>query len=184
MSEAGDGALRQLRAGRRGDGRISSSRGLSLFELVIVITIIAVLAAVALDRLEGLRAEAERATMEQVLGILRSSVGMRFAQYYAEGNMEAIRKLVGTNPMDQLAETPGNYQGVLTDDQAREVRPGSWYFDAAQGYLVYRGKDARALAGADQARFVLRLLYEDKNHNAVFDPGQDKPQGLRLEPVK
>ncbi|HYR34326.1 MAG TPA: type II secretion system protein, partial [Burkholderiales bacterium] len=53
--------------------------GFSLLELVIVIVLISVLLAVAIDRLLAMKAMAERGALEQVVGTIRSGITIRLA---------------------------------------------------------------------------------------------------------
>lgn len=138
-----------------------AQKGFSLLELVVVIVIIALLATWALDRLWGLQAAAERVAMEQVVGNLRSAIGIDVAYSYANGDTKALRALEGSNPMDRLAEVPKNYLGVLG---TKSTAAGSWYFDNQSRTLVYRVRNAEYFRGGSgppaQARFAVRLIYE------------------------
>lgn len=62
-----------------------SGRAFTLLELVIVICIVALLVAFALERLLGLRVEAERVVLEEVLGALRAGVAMEMVSLVVKG---------------------------------------------------------------------------------------------------
>jgi general secretion pathway protein G len=137
--------------------------GFSLLELVVVIIIISLLIALALERLWPLQVDAERVAMEQVAGSLRSALGIRVAELLLKDDQAGLRALEGSNPMDRLSEVPRNYRGVLRGADPATVEGGNWYFDAANGMLVYRVRNAdyfRSPAGTPaQARFAVRVYY-------------------------
>lgn len=139
-------------------------RGFSLLELVVVIAIIAILGTVAVSRLWGLQADAEKAAMEQVLGSLRSAIGIKFADHYAVADMAGLRALEGSNPMDRLSETPKNYLGAAADLNPAASDGGVWYFDTAARVLVYQVRNADYFQGGvgspPRVRFAVRLIYE------------------------
>jgi general secretion pathway protein G len=160
--------------------RLSATGGFTLLELVVVVCLVAILFTVAANRLWYLQIAAEQAAMDMVLGNLRSALGMEVAQSFARGNQAGLRALEGSNPMRLLAETPENYLGEIAGEPARR---GSWRFRPADGVLVYRVKNEayfRGAGGGLEARFRLRLVYEDKNRNGRFDSGRDDVLGVRL----
>lgn len=161
--------------------------GFSLLELVVVIAIISVLLVFAATRLWPLQVEAEQVAMEQVVGSLRSALGINVAMHLVTGDMAGIRSLEGSNPMDRLAEVPRNYLGALNGKPAGTG--GAWYFDSRSRALVYRVRNAdyfRGGAGSPaQARFAVQLVYEDRNPSQVAGSNRQEVVGARfvaLEP--
>ena len=163
-------------------------RGFTLLELVIVICIIAVLVAFALQRLLGLRVEAERVAMEEVLGALRAGVAMQAVSHIAQHRDGALALLHGSNPMDSLVQAPSNYLGELDAADAARAPAGRWYFDRAERLLVYRiryaGYFETEFANPPRARFRVELVYRDQNSNGRFDPGVDGFHGVRVRAVE
>jgi prepilin-type N-terminal cleavage/methylation domain-containing protein len=163
-------------------------RGFSLLELVIVIVIISVLLVLAISRLLALQVDAERVTMQTVVGTLRSAIGIKVAEDIVKMDIADLRSYQGANPMKLLAQLPPNYLGELDGADPASLEDGNWYFDKRAGMLVYLVRNKGYFMGGQpnppRARFVMRLIYSDKNGNGVFDPGVDSIEGLSLDPVE
>lgn len=128
--------------------------GFTLLELLVVSSLVAVLAAFALDRLWAMQQVAEEAMAEQVLGALRSGVRIRSAELITANRWEEFRHLPQHNPFDWLEDAPQNYRGELTG----EVVAGYWYFDKTAGAAVYyvkRAGDFRASDGSVVMKFFV-----------------------------
>jgi len=119
--------------------RASAGRscGFSLLELVVSLTLVAVLVAVFLDRALYYREQAEKAAMEQVAQDLRSSVNLRVAELALDNRFAELAALAAENPMELLSRKPQNYRGVLGAPGAQEVVTGNWYFDNVSKEVVY-----------------------------------------------
>ena len=127
-------------------------RGFTLFELLVVITIIGVLAVFALQRLWALQQVAEEAMAEQVIGALKNGIRIRSAELIGANRWDEFRSLPQQNPFDWQEDLPGNYGGELKGDGVA----GFWYFDKERGNVVYyvkRGDDFRASDGTKTLRF-------------------------------
>ena len=116
---------------------MTRQRGFSLFELALVVAIVGILAAALLSRVALYHEEAERVAMENVVGVLRSALGMKAAQLVAQGRSNDLSKLITTNPMDLLAQKPANYVGEVTTPQKEKISRGNWYFNRKELLLVY-----------------------------------------------
>ncbi len=159
--------------------------GFSLFELVVVIVIISILMVVAISRLIALQVDAERFVMESVVGAIRSGLGIKVAETIVKQKTGTLPAYENSNPMDLLAEVPGNYLGELEGSvDPYTLKRGSWYFDASARNLVYVvdniGYFSGGMENPPRARFKIRLVYTDTNGNGMFDDGIDLVQGLRL----
>jgi type II secretory pathway pseudopilin PulG len=164
-----------------------TSGGFSLFELVVVVIIISIFFVAIASRLWGLQVDAERAAMEQTVGVLDSAIGIKVATHIAQGDIAGLRTLDRSNPMNQLAKLPKNYLGEVNEASAH-IEDGNWYFDTRSHYLVYlvRNKSyfISKLEAPARARFVLQLVYEGRNENQAFDPGINGIAGLQLVAVE
>lgn len=163
------------------------SIGITLLELVVVIAIISVLVAVALDRLLPYIDEAERVSVLRVEGQLRSTLTMEAAKRILRGQSASIPALSGSNPFNFLAEPPKNYVGVLIRPRPAETPPRHWYFDEASRQLVYRLGEAFGLRASDEPMedpaFTVRVGFADLDGNGRFEASRDELYGVHLERV-
>ena len=112
-------------------------RGFTLLELVVVIALVGILGAAALDRLWFYQEQAEKVVMEQTASILRSAMRLQMADLIARQEVSKIPGLAAQNPMEWLAEKPGNYLGEIRNPAPGSIAKGNWYFDSKEGVLVY-----------------------------------------------
>jgi len=150
------------------------NRGFTLIELLIVISIVAILFGVALDRLLRYQEMGERAAVEQNVAAINTALNMKFAAYVVRGRPAAIENEVGKNPIGLLARPPENYLGELFSPDIKTLPRGSWYFDVASHDLVYLANRRRYLSTGDGPPNTLHFrvaLTQVRN-----DPGE--PQEL------
>ena len=157
-----------------------NARGFSLLELVVSLTLVAVLVGVFLDRVLFYREQAEKSAMEQVANDLRSSVNLRVAELALDNRFAELAALPAQNPMDLLARKPQNYRGVLDVAGAQEVVMGNWYFDKTSKEVVYYVDSGRYFVPDDQGR--MRVAWRVKLVQGT--DGAAAPQWARLELVQ
>lgn len=133
------------------------NRGFTLIELLIVISIVAVLFGVGLERLLRYQEMGERAAVEQNVAAINVALNMKFAAYVVRGRPAAIQGEVGKNPVGLLARSPENYLGELFSPDIRSLPRGSWYFDRSNGDLVYLPNRRRYLSSDDGPPEALRF---------------------------
>jgi len=159
--------------------------GFSLLELTIVVSLIAVLIVIAIDRIWPLRQEAERVGVATVVGALRSALGLELLNRAVEGNLRNLAELDGANPMDLLVQVPGTYSGEYDNRNPADVPGGEWYFDRAHALLVYRLRFASPqddlLPAPPHARFRLDLRYRDVDGDGRYAPDTDEIHGLDIQ---
>jgi prepilin-type N-terminal cleavage/methylation domain-containing protein len=175
--------------GRTGkSGRAGPRSGFTLLEMVLVVAIVSVLVIIALDKLSGVRVDAERVAMETVIGSLESALNVTLASHAVKGRLEALAALAGSNPMDLLAKTPRNYLGALSAPDPHAIQGYAWYFDRGAGALVYRVQNveyfATDLPGPARARWRVALVFDDFDGDGAYQPGLDAVEGLRLETLE
>jgi general secretion pathway protein G len=132
-------------------------RGFTLIELLIVISIVAILLGVALERLLRYQEMGERAAVQQNVAAINTALNMKFAAYIVRGRPAAIENEVGKNPVGLLSRPPENYLGELYSPDIKSLPRSSWYFDRASGELVYLPNRRRYLSGGDGPPNILRF---------------------------
>ena len=168
--------------------RAKRARGFSLLELLIVIVVVGLLLAIAVERLLKMRFEAERAMVQSVMSALRSALYLDFAAAATSGRMARLDTAGGSNPMALLAERPETYAGEFFGADPKLFEPGTWYFDTRDRTLVYMvrfpERFVTPLGGPPRARLKVEPDYDDLDGNGRFDPGRDPVRGLKLVPVE
>ncbi len=121
---------------------LKRSRGFTLIELVIVLAILAILAAVAIPKFVDLSKKARRATAESELGSLRAAAQL----YYAS-------TAVGGTPSWPTSEA--NLRARLDQDitqldtnTAPGIRSFAWEYYSASGRVAKTGPYTAGSAGA------------------------------------
>ena len=162
------------------------SRGFTFLELIFVIFIISTLLFISLDRLWAIRAAAERASVIQVIGNIKSALGLEVVRLALQSKMADIALLDKANPILLLAQAPTTYIGELESDSVTET--GVWYFDKKNKALIYNvifdENFKTILTGLPRIRHQVKLMYKDNNHNKQFDSAYDNIYGLDLLPLE
>lgn len=139
--------------------------GFTLFELIVVICLVSVLAGILLKRLHTYQEAAQKAAMQQTAAAIKSALQMRVAAYMINGRDREIESLRDENPVDWLQEKPQNYAGQFFADGYARVKPGSWYFDQSKHELIYvPDLDAHFKRGPDGRKWIryrTRIEYEE-----------------------
>ncbi|WP_254452128.1 type II secretion system protein [Duganella vulcania] len=155
-----------------------------MFEFAVVACIFGVLMTVALERMAYYRRAGDEAAVQALLINMRSALSGKVMALRAQGREREIDALAGANPVAWLERAPGNYVGELTQNAAKNVKAGNWYFDPAQQKLIFvREEQGNLLNGASRnICFKVELLrLPSKNANAQRQPGNDP--GIALNEV-
>jgi type II secretory pathway pseudopilin PulG len=115
---------------------MSRQRGFSVLELVVSICLVAVFAAVLLERLLYLEEYAEMTAMDLTVARMQSGLRNRFADLLIRDKVSDIAALADDNPVEWLDTHPENYLGEFDWKPNADLR-GKWYFDRKQRELVY-----------------------------------------------
>ena len=164
--------------------RLFQNRGFSLLELLIVIIIISTLLGFAIDRLLKLQVQAERSSLEGMVGIMQSAIALTISEHIVKNKIPALAEYVDSNPMTLLTDPPGNYLGHF-DGRPKNLETASWWYDQNSNSLCYyvlnheyfinESSDKRVI------KFKILAVYDDNNNNGQFD-NADTLVGLRLAP--
>ena len=110
------------------------NKGFTLIELVIIMVILGVLAAVAVPRLGNTIDTSEASAEQAVIGNLRSAL-----EVYAMDQVVAnSTKSYPTNPFDELDKVPEGYTGLGSPDQ-----DGEWVFTGDSHVAHQRNDNTR-----------------------------------------
>jgi len=114
--------------------RTKSESGFTLIELVIVIVILGILAAVAIPKYEDMREQARVATIKGQLGSIRSAIAIQYARNALNGSA-TFPTLDGTIFADgRVPKEPiNNVNAVKTT--AGVDNTGGWQYTAATGIV-------------------------------------------------
>jgi prepilin-type N-terminal cleavage/methylation domain-containing protein len=163
-----------------------TSRGFSLIELLVVVIVIGILAAVLLDRVLPLIGRAQRTAFVQVRVDLQTALLLEAAERITRGEAATLPNLAKANPMTLLLTPPANYAGSFAH-APDDVPAATWYFDEHSHRLVYRvGRYTRFdPQGGPPGRVELttEFVFEDRDGSGSFEPARDEFEGLRLTPV-
>lgn len=156
-------------------------RGASLFELLIVALIIALLVGVSLNRIAWYQRQVELAGVQQLVLALRAALQLQTAALLTrDGGAQALTELAGKNPMDWLAKKPINYAGEYYSPKINELQPGTWCFDRTNKILIYLLGDEKNVANSVDKT----IKYKVKLFKAISEPVKLKvPDKIVLEQI-
>lgn len=100
-------------------------RGFTLFELVVVICVLGILAAVAVPKYVSMSKAAEKASVEGTIASLNSAL-----QLHAVKRTSSGQPLIAHNPFEDLAVRPSNYAGSFGDVDLSNCAPGQWAYQS------------------------------------------------------
>ncbi len=152
--------------------------GLGLLEFVLAAIVISILIVVFFSRVVRLSEAVERTAVQQTVNDLDSVIKLKWLTHLVRNEQDALRAMVGSNPMQLLQEPPVTYLGELDHPDPAAIPPQRWYFDKRQRLLVYRVANPRAIEGGAMDPPRIRFRVE-----AVRD-GEGKIQGIELRPLE
>ncbi len=157
--------------------RKADCAGFTLFELILSLSLIAILMGFFFSRMLYYQEVVEEASMRQTVNMINTSMNLKLADWITKGEQGKFQQLERRNPVDWLAAKPVNYVGELYDPQTGEAPEGSWYYDLKDGSLVYLVKRSAHFRGDGHKwiRFHVDLNYNAKNYRGFV--------GARLVPI-
>ena len=173
---------------RRTHPRRARASGFTLFELILVIILVALFSGILLGRFLMYQELAEKAAMEQTAGAVRSALNLQVARLITQGRVDDIPKIVTVNPMTFMTERQKNYAGEFYEASLDDIPPGSWYYDLKHKelvYLVQRGD--HFVAGTDgmkRVRYKIGLVYNEELFRNVPPDAKKELGGVVLNEVE
>jgi prepilin-type N-terminal cleavage/methylation domain-containing protein len=141
-----------------------TSKGFTLIELVIVISIVGVLASMLFSRVLFYQEMAEKAAMQQVVSALKSALVLEYGHRMTLSMGSAINDISTENPMDWLSQKPVNYAGAFNSIKPGTIEAGNWAFDLNTRELIYIPRHAEYFSpskdGVKWVRFRMRSAYD------------------------
>jgi len=143
-----------------------SVKGFTLLELIVVISVIAILAGSLLSRIPFYQEQAEKAVLEQTVGAMQTALTMRVGSLIVHGaaSEKELKALASDNPINWLQQKPGNYAGEFYNPTPQIATPGSWMFDLKSRDLIYVLDRSEYLTpgnnGQKWIRFHVKLEFE------------------------
>lgn len=138
--------------------------GITLFELIVVVVIIATLMGLFMNRVLFYQELAEKVAMEEVALTIQSALHLQFAQDATRGKLYDAPPYVRDNPMGLLQKRPKNYAGEFYDPTPVSIAPGHWMFDLKSRDLIYLpDRTGHFMPGRDGhkwIRFHVRVGYD------------------------
>jgi prepilin-type N-terminal cleavage/methylation domain-containing protein len=163
-----------------------SSKGFTLIELIVTITIIVFLMGMLLTRIWFYQEQAEKAAMEQVAGALQSALIIQYAHLLTRGREAEVKNLISENPLRWLMKKPPNYAGEYYGVTPAAIAPGNWAYDLKTRELIYVPDHSEYFVpgrdGLKWVRYRASLQYErvqDKGNK-----GAEELTGVLFEPVE
>ena len=132
--------------------------GFSLFELVVVGCIVAVLAYFMLHGINFVQARAEQRAFEDKVAALQSALNYEAMSRNARGESQRVAELASKDPFEWLQATPPAYSEQFSG--ASPSASAGWYYDRKANQVVYVPKMPERLQVAANARKEIRLRVE------------------------
>lgn len=164
--------------------RRKKGRGFTLVELLIVISIVAIMASMLFSRILVYQELAEKSAMQQVVSAVQSALMLEYGHRMASGTGPGVNGISQENPMDWLSRKPPNYAGEFNTINPSAIETGNWVFDIGTRELIYLPNHAEyfmpAKNGVRWIRFHTRLVYE----SSFRGKGVKYLSGVTFSPVE
>jgi type II secretory pathway pseudopilin PulG len=154
-----------------------------MLELTLVVLIVSVLVVLAFERIAALRAEMERASVQQTVAAMQTALALEFARRASLPDTPPAAGLVGANALRMLDPPPSGYQPRARHADWEQAPHGTWFFDPERGAMVYRASVPAALPGDGErpiAAWKARAEGRDLDGDGTVEPGTEPVTGIRL----
>lgn len=164
-----------------------SSRGFTLFELVLVVIIVAILMALFASRVIFYQEQAEKTAMIEVANAIQSALTLQYGQILIHGKASDVAFLATDNPMNWLQKKPRNYAGEYYEPTPLTVAPGNWMFDLKSRHLIYvPGNTNHFTPGRDGKKWIRYhvAVYYEPSRLPSLQAAPAELTGIVFKPVE
>ena len=156
-----------------------------MLEFVVAVAIVAVLAAVLLNRVAYYQVQVERVSLQTTVANLRLSLQSRIEQGKLPGGSSNLTMLAEENPFSWLKSKPVNYAGEYYAPSDAQIGAGNWCYDRSDKSVVYLLNNAETFSQgqAKRLKFKVKLLHL-LNTSGVAENAAGTVVGLDIEQVK
>jgi prepilin-type N-terminal cleavage/methylation domain-containing protein len=110
------------------------NKGFTMVELIIVMVLLGILAAVAIPRMGSTISSSEEASEDAVIGAMKSAIEL----YAMDQVVLNSKKSYPSNPFEQMDKTPEGYNENNTGDPSND---GEWTFNNSGNYVAHFRND-------------------------------------------
>jgi general secretion pathway protein G len=142
-------------------------KNFTLLQFALVVLVSSVLSAVALNRYEYVREQAEIAAARDVVVALRSSLHARTAQLASTGRQDELLKLASANPIALLLWKPENYLGEYYAPDPKRIGRAGWVFDPRDKSLVYLPKNIESFSFGTSRLLRFKVEFVSKSNKSL-----------------
>lgn len=162
-----------------------NAKGFTLIELIVVVSIVAISATVALDKLFWYQGQAEKASMDSTANMIKSGLWMSGASLMMANRGNEIPKLAEQNPINLLEQKPDNYLGELNGSKTEEMKAGNWFYDTSKKQVVYIVSQRRNFTPTITDDYTVRYGVKIIQSEIEITPGKKIPYiaGVTLVPL-
>jgi prepilin-type N-terminal cleavage/methylation domain-containing protein len=100
-------------------------KGFTLTEIIVIILIVGLLVALAIAKYVSLTKDVEKASVQSVIGSLRSALSL-----YSAKQIVSNQPITAHNPFDDLSAKPPNYAGAFGDVDLSSCPSGYWAYQS------------------------------------------------------
>jgi general secretion pathway protein G len=142
-------------------------KNFTLLQFALVVLVSSVLSAVALNRYEYYREQAEIAAAREVVAALRTSLQARTAELASSGRQEELQTLASANPIRLLLWKPENYLGEYYAPDPKRIGRAGWVFDPRDKSLVYLPKNIESFSFSTLRLLKFKVEFVNKSNKSL-----------------
>jgi general secretion pathway protein G len=155
--------------------------GFTLLELALAASLIGVLCAVLVQRLQFYQEQATVVSTQQLLAALRTALQLRAARAELALGEAGLAALAEENPIGWLAQRPKNYLGEFYSPDITSLPAGSWFYDRSDKSLVYILNDSKSFSLETSKFLKFKVKFPHLPHLGRSDGRSKVARALMLD---